>query len=246
MQLWHPVEAIESVLRPPLLLLHDSLGCVTLWRDFPALLCSATGRRIVAYDRLGFGASAVRKGCLPLDFIEQESEDWPLLQQALGFDEFVALGHSVGGGMALCGAARWPKACRAVITLAAQAFPEPQTLAGIRAARKFFALPEQRTRLAKYHGKKVDWVLQAWIETWLDPNFQAWSLQPTLPLVRCPLLLIHGKNDEYGSCIHPNTIARHSTGQSEQILLPDVGHNPHREQTQPVVTAIKHFLQRHP
>lgn len=79
MQLWRPVEAIESVLRPPLLLLHDSLGCVTLWRDFPALLCSATGRRIVAYDRLGFGASAVRKGRLPLDFIEQESEDWPLL-----------------------------------------------------------------------------------------------------------------------------------------------------------------------
>ena len=128
----------------PIVMLHDSLGAVALWRDFPAALCAATGRGIIAYDRLGYGRSDPAPGPPPLDFIATEADGaFARVCNVLGIRRFVVLGHSVGGGMAVHVAARQPARCVALVTMAAQAFVEDRTRAGIREAQAVFADPQQ-------------------------------------------------------------------------------------------------------
>ena len=227
----------------PLVLLHDSLGSVELWRDFPEQLRDATGRRVIAYDRLGFGRSDARVEPPSVDFIAEEASTWfPRLRAQLGLERFALLGHSVGGGMAVNIAARHPQACTALVTIAAQAFVEERTLEGLRAARASFAEPGQLERLGRYHGDKARWVLSAWLDTWLDPVFAGWSLAPVLPAVRCPLLALHGELDEYGSEAHPASIARLAGGPARMELLAGLGHVPQREQPEEIARRVAEFL----
>lgn len=224
----------------PILLFHDSLGCVELWRNFPRMLATATGRRVVAYDRLGFGQSDPYPGKLPFDFVAAEARDMvPAVLTQLGMDRFVACGHSVGGGMAVETAARFPSRCAALVTVAAQAFVEDRTLAAIRAAERQFNDTDALTRLARYHGNRAVWVLDAWISTWLSPGFADWTLDDALASVRCPVLAIHGEFDEYGSRAHPDRIAG-AAGRA--LILPGRGHVPHREDERRLVREIAEFL----
>ncbi len=226
----------------PIVLLHDSLGCVELWRDFPEALCKATGRRVVAYDRLGFGRSDQHPGSLALDFIAGEAQDdFALLRQGLGIDRFILFGHSVGGGMAINCAARFGKACLAVITESAQAFVEDRTVRGIEEARELFRDPGQVDRLKRYHGEKAPWVLDAWISSWLHPAFAAWSLKSVLPKVQCPALVIHGVDDEYGSPRHPEMIAEMSGAPVQLEIMADTRHVPHREMASVIVEMLGRF-----
>lgn len=228
---------------PPLVLLHDSLGCVELWRDFPERLRDATGLRVIAYDRLGFGRSDARVEPPSLDFVAEEAvTGFAALRVRLGVGRFALLGHSVGGGMAVHIAARWAAGCEALVTIAAQAMVEERTLAGLRAARALFADPAQLERLARYHGDKARWVLAAWLDTWLDPAFAHWSLAPVLPQVRCPVLALHGEDDDYGSAAHPRMIAELGAGPARVEILPGVGHVPQREQPDDVVRRVARFL----
>lgn len=229
----------------PLVLLHDSLGCVGLWRDFPERLAQATGRVVLAYDRLGFGRSDAHPGRLGFDFIASEArQGFAALCQHFALKYFVAVGHSVGGTMASECAAAFPEHCQALITLAAQTLVEERTLAGIRAAAEAFAKPGQLERLQRYHGDKGDWVLDAWISTWLADEFRHWSLDETLPRVRCPLLAIHGEHDEYGSQLHLERFAALTAGSVQAMLLPGCGHVPQREQPERVLEAVASFLGR--
>lgn len=230
----------------PIVLLHDSLGCVDLWRDFPARLAQAAQRDVIAYDRLGFGRSDRHPGQLGEAFVRDEAEHaLSALREQLGVDAFIAFGHSVGGGMAVACAARFSAQCRALVTIAAQAFVEDRTLAGIRDADRTFAEPGQLDRLARYHGDKAEWVLRAWVDTWLAPAFRDWNLDDLLPRVRCPALAIHGEHDEYGSLRHPDRIAALSGGASSVEILRDCGHVPHREHPQAVLDAVTGFLRAH-
>ncbi len=225
------------------MLLHDSLGCVELWREFPTRLCDSTGLMVIAYDRLGFGRSDPYRGALTPDFIRMEAvRSLPALGRQFGFDHFIALGHSVGGAMAIHCAVTLAAACRAVITESAQAFVEERTLEGIRAAEREFQKEGQLERLRKYHGDKARWVLDAWVQTWLSPQFTTWSLAAALPQVRCPLLAIHGDQDEYGSIEHAQRIAGGVAGRSELEILKGCGHVPHREREAEVVSRVKSFL----
>ena len=227
----------------PIMLLHDSLGCVTLWRDFPAQLAQATGRAVIAYDRLGFGQSDPHPGRLSPSFVVDEAhDDFRRVREVLGVDRFIAFGHSVGGGMAVACAAAYPQACVALITESAQAFVEDRTLAGIRAARDGFAQAGQIERLARYHGDKTPWVLSAWIDTWLAPDFADWSLDEILPQVTCPTLVVHGSEDEFGSAQHPRCIAAGVGGPSTLQLLDGVGHVPHREQPERMLVLFAEWL----
>lgn len=229
----------------PLVLQHDSLGCVAVWRDFPERLAAATGRRVIAYDRLGFGRSDARAGPMPRDFIADEGRTFvPAVLQHMGIDRFAALGHSVGGGMAIELAAQRPDACTALVTIAAQAFVEDRTLAGLRAARASFAAPGALDRLARHHGGKAPWVLAAWLDTWLDPAFADWSLDAALPQVHCPSLVLHGELDDYGSAAHPRRIAQGVSGPAEMQLLAGLGHVPQRERPDEVVRRVADFLAR--
>lgn len=229
---------------PPIILFHDSLGCVELWRNFPAELCAKTGRRVIAYDRLGFGRSDAYPGKLPLDFVAKEAEaDFAAVLQRLAIGRFVLFGHSVGGGIAVNCAARFGAACVALITESAQAFVEDRTVQGIEEAREFFKDAGQVARLKKYHGEKAEWVLDAWIGSWLSPAFASWSLTPVLPRVGCPVLVIHGVDDEYGSMRHPELIGRLAGGTAQVEIMADTRHVPHREKEAVVVGAVARFLQ---
>lgn len=190
---------------PPIVLFHDSLGSVDLWRSFPQALCEAMGRPVIAYDRLGFGRSDAFPDTLPADFIAAEGRDTlPLLQDAFGFTRFVACGHSVGGGMAVETASLHRESCLAVITMGAQAFIEERTLEGIRAAQAAFQQPSELARLVRYHDSKARWVVDAWTETWLSPDFAG--------------------------------------ARGRFVLLPAIGHNPHREAETEAVRLIGSFL----
>ncbi len=228
---------------PPLVLLHDSLGCVELWRDFPERLREATGRRVIAYDRLGFGRSDARIAPPSLDFVAEEAgTGFAAVREQLGVGRFAVLGHSVGGGMAVHIAARRAADCAALVTIAAQAFVEDRTLAGLRLARAQFAEPGALARLERYHGDKARWVLSAWLDTWLDPAFAGWTLAPVLPHVVCPLLALHGEHDDYGSAAHPRLIAELSAGAARVEILPGMGHVPQRERPDDVARLVAGFL----
>lgn len=227
----------------PLVLLHDSLGSVELWRDFPAVLAEASGRAVIAYDRLGFGQSTQRTDEPSFAFIDEEAERYfPVVQDRLGLDRFALFGHSVGGAMALRIAASMPESCEAVVAESAQCFVESRTLDGIRAAQRLFEDPAQLQKLAKRHGDRAQWVLDAWIEVWLAPQFRDWSLEPHLGRVGCPVLAIHGDRDEYGSEEFPKRIANGVRGPSQMVVLKDCGHVPHRERSEEIVRLTTSFL----
>lgn len=228
---------------PPIVLLHDSLGCVALWREFPQRLAQATGRSVIAYDRLGFGQSDPHRGPIGADFIRQEAHTgFSALIDQLGVERFIVFGHSVGGGMAVSIAAAYPDRCAGLITESAQAFVEAQTRAGIRTAQAQFAEPGQMSRLERYHGDKAHWVLDAWVSTWLSPAFADWCLDEELLGVRCPVLAMHGTEDEYGSTAQPERIVTLAGAPARLALLQRCGHVPHREQEATVLDAVKAFV----
>lgn len=231
----------------PIVLFHDSLGCVELWRDFPERLALATGRDVIAYDRLGFGRSDPHPHRLDSRFVVDEAQGaFQCLREQLGIDDFVAFGHSVGGGMAVACAATYPADCRALITESAQAFVEDRTIEGIREAARAFEQPGQLERLQRYHGDKAAWVLDAWVDTWMAADFSTWNLDEELRRVRCPVLAIHGDGDEFGSARHPERIATLTTGHSTMVLLPQCGHVPHREKAETVIDTVASWLSRQP
>lgn len=245
--LWTQAAQVHS--KEAIVLLHDSLGAVELWRDFPAQMCERSGRTVVAYDRSGFGKSDTNTTRLGRSFIGDEARVslLPLLN-SLNIEKAVLLGHSVGGGMAISAAAQFPARIAAVITESAQAFVEDCTLEGIRAAKKNFSDPSQLARLAKYHGndlKKAQWVLDAWTETWLSSEFADWSLEEDLRKLQCPVLAMHGDLDEFGSEGHPKMIAGLPSffgGQGEYVMFERCGHVPHRETPGLVLETVNAFL----
>lgn len=241
---WQPEGA--QVQRPPFVLLHDSLGSVALWREFPEALVQTTGRPVVAYDRLGHGQSDAAHDLPPADFVALEAQAGlkPVLDQ-LKLDRCILLGHSVGGGMAVNAAVQMPHRIAAVITVAAQAFPEDRTLKAIAEAKVQFQDESQLARLQRYHGEKARWVVDAWTESWLSPAFASWHVRDVLPLVKCPLLALHGEHDEYGTAVHPQIYSDLCGGPSRLLLLPQAHHLPHREQPQAVAELVQAFVREH-
>jgi pimeloyl-ACP methyl ester carboxylesterase len=239
-RVWTPGSATDD---PPLVLIHDSLGCVELWRDFPARLSSATQRTVLAYDRLGFGRSDPRTDPLRSNFIREEAEVFlPRLLEHFRIERFVPFGHSVGGGIAISCGALLRDACTGIVTEAAQTFAEQKTLLGVAEARTEYEDPDRFARLRKYHGEKAAWVLSAWIDTWLSPAFSDWNLRHELSQLRSPLLAIHGDRDEFGSPEHLELARTSSAAPVTAKLLKGVGHVPHREQPETIMQLTAQFL----
>lgn len=223
-----------------ILLLHDSLGSVELWRDFPGQLAAATRRSVIAYDRLGYGKSDPNPQLPDDDVVETEAETVRELLDALDIPRCVLFGHSIGGEMSVACAARLPERIVAVIAESAQCWLEPLTLEAIRAGRAQFDDPEQVEKLRKYHGAKAQWVLDAWTETWLRPSMLSWSILPEARRVQCPVLAIHGDHDGFTSLDQPRALAEATGGRAE--IVPGCGHIPHREQPEVVLKLVSEFL----
>lgn len=228
-----------------ILLLHDSLGSVEQWRDFPEKLAAHTGLTVVAYDRLGFGRSDAHPGLLGIDFVFSEAHvGVPAIRAAFNIDRMILAGHSIGGGMSIAAAAAFSGVTTAVITMAAQAFIEERTLAGIIAAKEVFRQPGQIERLVRYHGEKARWVLDAWTETWLSPVFAGWNLDDALRRVQCPILAVTGDRDEYCSLAQVERIAAMATVPTEIAVVEDCGHVLQREKPEAVVSIFTTFISK--
>jgi pimeloyl-ACP methyl ester carboxylesterase len=231
---------------PPIVFLHEGLGSIGLWRDYPEALCRRTGREGLVYDRWGYGGSEPLEGKQDLRYLHDEALIFlPAVLDALGLNRVVAYGHSDGGTIALLFAAHAPARAAAIVTEAAHVFVEDVTLQGIRAAVQAFATTDLPQRLARHHGEKTDTVFRAWHETWLSPSFRSWNIEAELAAVRCPALVIQGADDEYGTPAQVEAIARGVSGPIETALLPACAHVPHRQARDAVLALATGFLARH-
>jgi len=227
---------------PTLILLHEGLGSVALWRDFPAKLAAATGCPAVVYSRYGYGRSDPLGAPRGVDYMHLEAlETLPELRAALALDDAILVGHSDGASIALihAGSGRWP--VRAIVLEAPHVFVEDASIASIAAARTAYETTDLRQRLARYHAD-VDSAFRGWNDIWLDPVFRSWNIASVLPGMRCPVLAIQGADDEYGTLAQIDAIERGLTGRFERLVLANCQHSPHRDQEQATLDAMARFI----
>jgi pimeloyl-ACP methyl ester carboxylesterase len=231
---------------PTIVFLHEGLGSVSMWRDFPARLCTAVGRRGLVYSRPGYGRSTPRAPDerWGLDFMHRQAEQvLPPLLDALGVRApYVLLGHSDGGSIALIHAATFPARVAAAIVMAPHILVEAFGLASIRAARDAYETTDLRARLARHHAD-VDSAFRGWNDIWLDPSFPHWTIEDLLPRIACPVLAIQGLDDEYGTLAQIDGIASRVAG-TRLRKLEACGHSPHRDRPDAVIDAVATFLAR--
>jgi pimeloyl-ACP methyl ester carboxylesterase len=237
-----------SVVRPgpPLVFLHEGLGCIGFWRDFPDALCHRLGLTGLAYDRWGYGRSEPFDRPRRVDYLRDEAELFlPDLLTACGIERPVLIGHSDGGSIALLYAAAYPERVCALITEAAHVILEDVTLAGIRSAVEAWRSGELRARLERHHGAKAESVFRSWAECWLSAEFRDWTIEAVLPRIRAPLLVLQGSDDQYGTAAQVEIIARGVAGPCEARLLPGCRHVPHHEAREAVLDLMARFIAEH-
>ena len=234
---------------PLMVFLHEGLGSVSMWRDFPGQLCEALQCRGLVYSRPGYGQSTARPLDAPLapDFMHRQAHELlPALLQALGVDTATdkpwLFGHSDGGSITLLHAARFPDAVAGAIVLAPHILVEDVSVASITEARRAYAGTDLRQRLARHHAD-VDSAFRGWNDIWLHPEFRSWNITRELAAITCPLLAVQGVNDEYGTLEQIRGVARVAP-QCELVELADCGHSPHKDQKDRLIEAVRHFYQR--
>jgi pimeloyl-ACP methyl ester carboxylesterase len=229
---------------PTLVLLHEGLGSVAMWRDFPAKLAAATGCPALVYSRYGYGRSEPLAAPHAADYMHREAlEALPALRAALGLEDVILVGHSDGASIALvhAGARRWP--VRALVVEAPHVFCEDVSIGSIRAAKAAYEEGELRQRLARYHAH-VDSAFRGWNDAWLLPEFRQWNIEDYLPGISCPLLAVQGEDDAYGTLAQLDAIERQVAGRFERLVLAQCGHSPHREQEAATLAAMADFIAR--
>jgi len=229
---------------PVLVFLHEGLGCIKLWRDFPAALVEATGLDGLIYDRWGHGKSDPLTVRRPHRYLHDEAFDsLPELLQRCGVKDAILIGHSDGGTIALLYGARYRHGLRGIITEAAHVFVEDVTLVGIRETVKHYESGDLKQRLSRYHGDNTNTLFWAWADTWLDPDFRGWNVESYLPQVTSPLLLIQGEDDEYATRAQVDAIVGQVSGAARPFLVPRCGHSPHREARDAVLEVMAAFIE---
>ena len=226
-----------------LVFLHEGLGSVAMWRDFPLKAAQATGCTAVVYSRYGYGQSEVLQAPHGVDYMHREAlESLPDLLAKLEIAEPILVGHSDGGSIALIHAAANPKVAGLVV-MAPHVFVEDLSVASIAEAKTAFEKTDLPQKLGRYHADagKTFW---GWNDIWLHPAFRAWNIEECLPCIRCPVLAIQGFDDEYGTMAQLEAIARRAGGPIELLRLADCRHSPHRDQPAVVIEAISRFVDR--
>lgn len=229
---------------PTIVFLHDSLGCIAVWRDFPEQLAAAAGCNALIYDRQGYGESDKLIGDRTKGYLEHEAK---VLLEVLDHFELgrsVLFGHSDGGTIALIAAALQPERFLTVITEGAHVFVEDISLSGIKKAMDLYETTNLKQKLEKYHGDKTDKVFSIWADTWCSAEFRDWNMEQLLPDVKCPVLVIQGAEDEYGTEAQVHAIAANVSGKSEAHLIEGVAHTPHKHVPDRVIELCSGFISR--
>jgi pimeloyl-ACP methyl ester carboxylesterase len=214
--------------RPVLLLLHEGLGCVAMWRDFPEKLAGATGCRVIVWSRAGYGGSEAYSDARIERYLHKEAlEALPAFITALGIQRPLLIGHSDGGSIALIFAGAYPEMLLGAAVLAPHEFVEEKTLAGIRLACEAWLSTDLPEKLARYHFEQAQRVFMEWNDCWLSPPFRDWNIVEYLPKICCPVLAIQGCDDEYATMRQIEVIAELVPG-TQLLKLPGCGHMPQR------------------
>ncbi len=228
---------------PVLVFLHEGLGSITQWRDFPQALCAATGLPALVYDRYGYGLSDPLNEPRPDDFLIREAHILAELLDQFGIGQPVIVGHSDGGTIALMVAALYPDRIKAVVTEAAHVVFEPITRQGLSAVYERFQTDLQlQEGLARHHGANTSEMVTQWAQTWLRPSLAHWTMLDMLPAITCPLLALQGADDDHGSPQQLRDIGERVSGQVHCVMIDACGHVPHFQARERVISEIGAFL----
>jgi pimeloyl-ACP methyl ester carboxylesterase len=235
--------------KPTLVLLHEGLGSVSVWRDFPAALAEATGCPTFAYSRQGYGKSDPIALPRPLDFMQREAKGpLPALLAAATIEDAILIGHSDGASIALVYAGQRGKAAltradrgprlRGLAVLAPHVFVEPLCVEAIARTDETYRTGDLRARLERHHGSNVDGAFRGWADCWLDPGFLAWNIEDYLGSIAVPTLVIQGEDDEYGTLEQVARVRRGIRAQVETLVLSKCGHSPQRDRRDATLDAL--------
>ncbi len=229
---------------PVLVFLHEGLGSVALWKDFPESASHATGCPTIVYSRYGYGKSDRLAGARGVDYMHREAlEVLPQLLDSLSIRNPILIGHSDGASIALIHAGTGSRPVRGLVLLAPHVFVEDITVKNIAEAKVAFENTDLPAKLARYHDH-AESTFRGWNDIWLHPDFRRWNIEEYLPGVVCPVLLIQGEDDQYGTAAQVSAIAEQVNGPVEKLMLPNCAHSPHVDQKQACVERIAQFVAR--
>lgn len=230
----------DTGVRPTLVFLHEGLGSIGLWRSFPDDVVETTGHHGLVYSRYGHGWSEAATEPRPADFFEREALDvLPALLGQLDVEDPILIGHSDGASISLVYAAHHRP--RALVLLAPHVFVEEEGLVKIREFSQPGAADQLIDKMARHHRDPVA-TFRAWNDVWLDPDFRTWNIENVLSRIECPILLVQGLDDEYGTVAHIDVIERRVAGPVERLELEDCGHSPHISQPERTLEATVRFI----
>jgi pimeloyl-ACP methyl ester carboxylesterase len=239
---WHGPLPREA---PTIVFLHEGLGAITRWRDFPAVICGRLGCGALVYNRRGYGRSDPLDPPLCPGFMHHEAlEVLPRLLEIFDIHRPVLFGHSDGGSIALLYAGSGLTPPTALVLEAPHVFVEDLTVASIAEVRNSYRSSELRARLGRHHGSNVDLLFDSWTDVWLSDEFRDWNIEEYLPRITCPTLVIQGRDDEYGTVKQVDAIRAGVSGTIDALLLDACGHSPHIDRREAVEAASVRFLER--
>lgn len=232
---------------PTIVFLHEGLGCVEMWRDFPEQVVESTGCGALVYSRAGYGRSYPIHLPRPVDFMHIEAlKVLPEVLEKFHIRDAILFGHSDGGSIALIFAGSGKaKNILSLVLEAPHVFVEPISVESIAGAKENYDHGSLRTGLEKYHGTNVDCAFRGWNDVWLNPQFRSWNIESYLPGIRVPALVIQGEQDQYGTLRQVRAIQDSSGGPVETLVLSDCGHSPHRDQPGAVLDNVSDFIKKH-
>jgi len=230
-------------LKPCLIFLHEGLGCIGMWKGFPASLCKQTGCRGLVYDRVGYGKSSAINATRSIHYLHEYAlNELPrIIEEVIPNLPFIVVGHSDGASIGLIYGAQQSKYLFGIISLAAHVMVENETCRGIALANEAWQA-NKLNGLYKYHGEKTTQTFNAWADTWLQPWFKYWSIEYLLPSIEVPILALQGASDQYATNAQLQSIEKLSSGNVYTHLIKDSAHSPHLDATEEVTLLISNFI----
>ena len=234
----------DSENSPVLVLLHEGLGCISLWHDFPIALAKITDFSVLVYSRHGYGKSISLGTHFQMYYMHTEAlEILPALLNHFNIDKPFLYGHSDGASIALIYAGKASARVSGIIVEAPHVFVEKESLLGVERAKDAFDRGSLKTGLAKHHDHP-ELIFRAWNNIWLEPTFANWNILDYLPSIKSPILMIQGKDDAYGTLAQLDIIERNVAGPTERVVLENCGHSPHREARRKVLDVVDTFTKQ--